>query len=91
MAVREGADPANLRRDLKTSARRGQSAINVAGIPLAIVGAGGLGGMAGGGIANTASALGIPGLQQNMPIDPESYSSSNTQMARMGVPTMQYM
>jgi len=90
-AVREGADPATLRRDLKTSARRGQTAINVAGIPLAIVGAGALGGMAGGGIANTAAALGAPGLQQGMPIDPESYSSSNTSMARMGVPTMQYM
>lgn len=57
------------------------------GVPLA-AGAAGLGGVAAG---TLAGAVGIPGFQQGMPIDPESYSSSNTSMARMGVPTMQYM
>jgi hypothetical protein len=57
------------------------------GVPLA-AGVAGLGGVAAG---NLAGSVGIPGFQQSMPIDPESYSSSNTSMARMGVPTMQYM
>ena len=48
----------------------------------------GLGGVAAGAIPG---ALGLPGFQQGMAIDPEGYSSSNTSMARMGVPTMQYM
>ena len=59
----------------------------VAGVPLA-AGAAGLGGLAAGGLAG---AMGIPGFQQGAPIDPESYGSNNTSMARMGVPTMQYM
>ncbi len=57
------------------------------GVPLA-AGVAGMGGLAAGSLAG---AVGIPGFQQGMAIDPESYSSSNTQMARMGVPTMQYM
>jgi hypothetical protein len=45
-----------------------------------------MGGLAAGSLAG---AVGIPGFQQG--IDPEAYSSNNTEMARMGVPTMQYM
>jgi hypothetical protein len=62
-----------------------QEAAAVAGVPLA-AGAAGLGGLAAGGLAG---AMGIPGFQPG--IDPESYGSNNTDMARMGVPTMQYM
>jgi hypothetical protein len=61
--------------------------VAAAGVPLA-AGAAGLGGVAAGALAG---AVGIPGFQQGMPIDPESYGSNNTSMARMGVPTMQYM
>ena len=64
-----------------------QEAAAVAGVPLA-AGAAGLGGLAAGGLAG---AMGIPGFQQGASIDPESYGSNNTSMARMGVPTMQYM
>jgi hypothetical protein len=64
-----------------------QEAAAVAGAPLA-AGAAGLGGLAAGGLAG---AMGISGFQQGAPIDPESYGSNNTSMARMGVPTMQYM
>ena len=90
-AVRSGEDPAKLRNDLKTSARRGQAIINTAGIPLALTAAGGLGGMVGGGAANLGSALGVPGLQAQMPLDPESYGSSNSPGARYKASTMQYM
>lgn len=90
-AVRSGEDPAKLRSDLKTSARRGQTLINTAGIPLALTAAGGLGGMVAGGLANAGQLVGIPGLQQGMPMDPESYGSSNSPGARYKVPTMQYM
>ena len=60
-------------------------AAGVVGVPLA-AGLAGAGGLAAG---DLAGAIGIPGFQQG--IDPESYSSNNTEMARMGVPTMQYM
>ena len=90
-AVRSGEDPAKLRSDLKTSARRGQTVINTAGIPLALTAAGGLGGMLAGGVANAGQLVGIPGLQQEMPVDPESYGSSNSAGARYKTPTMQYM
>lgn len=46
----------------------------------------GLGGVA---LGAVPGAMGIPGFQQG--IDPEGYSSNNTDLARMGVPTMQYM
>ncbi len=90
-AVRAGEDPAKLRNDLKTSARRGQAVINTAGIPLALTAAGGLGGMLGGGAANVGQMVGIPGLQQGMPVDPESYGSSNSAGARYKTPTTQYI
>jgi hypothetical protein len=90
-AVRMGEDPAKLRSDLKTSARRVQTGINTAGIPLALTAAGGLGGMLGGGVGNVGQLVGIPGLQQGMPVDPESYGSSNSPGARYKAPTMQYM
>jgi len=88
-AVRSGEDPAKLRSDLKTTARRGQAVINTAGIPLALTAAGGLGGMVGGGISNVAAGLGLPGFTQG--VDPESYGSSNSEGARYKVPTTQYM
>lgn len=90
-AVRSGEDPAKLRKDLKTSARRGQAVINTAGIPIALTAAGGLGGMIGGGLANIGQLTGIPGLQQNAAVDPESYGSSNSPGARYKAPTMQYV
>jgi len=57
---------------------RGYQALGMGAVPLAA----GLGGMVGGGISNAASAVGIPGFQQNMPIDPEAYGSSNAPGAR---------
>lgn len=90
-AVREGANPADLRRDLKTSARRGQAVINTAGIPIALAAAGGLGGMIGGGAANVGQFVGVPGLQQNTIPDPELAASSNTPMARSYAPTLRYL
>ncbi len=62
-----------------------QEAAAAAGVPLA-AGLAGMGGLAAGSLAGS---IGIPGFQQG--IDPEGYSSNNTEMARMGVPTMQYM
>jgi len=90
-AVREGANPAELRRDLKTSARRGQALINTAGIPIALTTAGGFGGMLGGGTSNIAQFVGVPGFQQNTIPDPELATSSNTQMARSYTPTLKYL
>lgn len=90
-AVRSGENPAKLRGDLKTSARRTQTGINTVGIPLALTAAGGLGGMIGGGVGNVGQLVGIPGLQQDMPVDPESYGSSNSAGARYKTPTMQYV
>jgi hypothetical protein len=89
-AVRGGEDPTALRNSLKTSARRGQAVINTAGIPIALTAAGGLGGILGGGAANIAQLVGIPGLEQTA-VDPESYGSSNSPGARYKEPTMQYM
>jgi len=47
--------------------------------------AAGLGGVA---LGTIPGSLGVPGFQQG--INPEGYGSNNTDMARMGVPTMQY-
>ena len=53
--------------------------------------AAGLGGLMGGQIAGMASSLGVPGFQQDGPIDPEhSLESSNTMRARHPLTTMQY-
>lgn len=62
-----------------------------AGIVAAGLGAGALGGLAGGGVANVGQLVGIPGLQQQAPMDPESYGSSNSMGARYKQPTMQYV
>jgi hypothetical protein len=66
---------------------RGYQALGMGTVPVAA----GLGGMVGGGISNAASAVGIPGFQQNMPIDPEEYGSSNSAGARYKDPTLQYV
>jgi len=58
-----------------------------AGTPLA-AGLAGLGGVAAGAIPG---ALGLPGFQQEMAVDPEAYGSSNSMGARYKAPTMQYM
>lgn len=62
-----------------------------AGIVAGALGAGGLGGLLGGGVANTGDLVGIPGLQQAAPMDPEAYGSSNSMGARYKTPTMQYV
>ena len=62
-----------------------------AGIIAAGLGAGGLGGLYGGGVSNVGQLVGIPGLQQQAPMDPESYGSSNSMGARYKQPTMQYV
>jgi hypothetical protein len=66
---------------------RGYQALGMGAVPVAA----GLGGLVGGGISNAASAVGIPGFQQNAPIDPEAYGSSNSAGARYKEPTLQYV
>jgi hypothetical protein len=65
---------------------RGIGKAAAAGLVPASALAAGLGGVA---LGAVPGAMGIPGFQQG--IDPEGYSSNNTDLARMGVPTMQYM
>ena len=48
----------------------------------------GLGGVALGAIP---ASMGVPGFQQAMPVDPESYGSSNSSGARYKTPTLQYV
>jgi hypothetical protein len=60
----------------------------VAGAVPAAAAAAGLGGVAAGAIPG---ALGVPGFQQSMGVDPESYGSSNSPGARYKAPTMQYV
>jgi hypothetical protein len=80
--VRTGAaQPQQLRDDIKTSLRRAQGAVNLGTIPAGLMTAGAVGGALGGGLANLAGSLGIPG----MGIDPEGYSSNNTPGAQYGV------
>lgn len=57
------------------------------GVPAA-AGVAGLGGVALGAIPG---AMGIPGFQQNVAVDPESYGSSNSEGARYKAPTLQYV
>ena len=87
----QGADPREVLQQLRGSLRGGQALINTAGIPLGLTAAGALGGMVGGGIANAGGMVGIPGLQQAAPMDPEKPGSSNTMGARNMQPTMQYV
>lgn len=61
-----------------------------AGAAATTLAAGALGGMIGGGASNVGGLVGIPGLQQQMAMDPESYGSSNTMLARSSVPTLRY-
>lgn len=61
--------------------------VAAAGVPLA-AGLAGLGGVALGAIPG---AMGVPGFQQNVAINPESYGSSNSEGARYKAPTMQYV
>lgn len=61
-------------------------ALAAGGVPAA-AGLAGLGGIAAGAIPGS---LGIPGFQQGQ-VDPESYGSSNTQMARTSTPTLRYL
>lgn len=89
-AYGQGADPEQLRQQLKSSLRGSQALINTAGIPLGLTAAGALGGMVGGGIANAGGMVGIPGLQQ-VAMNPEEPGSSNTTGARNMRPTMQYI
>lgn len=65
---------------------RGLGKAAAAGLVPAAALTAGLGGVA---LGAVPGAMGIPGFQQG--IDPEGYSSNNTDLARMGVPTMQYM
>jgi len=64
-----------------------QKSAAVGAVPLA-AGLAGLGGVAAGAIP---SAVGVPGFQAQMPLDPESYGSSNSPGARYKASTMQYM
>ena len=89
--VRSGVDPSQLRGEIKTSLGRTQGALNNIAIPAALLGAGAVGGMAGGGLANVGGMVGIPGLQANTSVDPEAYGSSNSPGARYKTPTMQYV
>ena len=84
-----------LRNELRQTARDISSGTNVgnnARIALGTLGAGALGGMLGGGVANIGQLVGIPGLTQDramqmaaqQAIDPEAYGSSN-------MPIRQYM
>ena len=50
--------------------------------------AAGLGGVA---LGAVPGAMNVPGFQQNMPVDPEAYGSSNSMGARYKPPTMQYV
>lgn len=70
-----------------TSKGMNQFALGAGGVGL--LASGGLGGMLGGGAANLGNLVGIQGLEQQA-MDPESYGSSNTNLARYSVPTMQY-
>lgn len=64
---------------------RGAGKVAAAGLVPASALAAGLGGIALGAVPGSMS---LPGFQQGM--DPEGYGSNNTDLARMGVPTLQY-
>lgn len=90
-SVKAGVSPQQMRNDIKTSLKRAQTGMNLGVIPGGVLAAGAAGGMLGGGVANVGELVGIPGLQQNVPLDPEAYGSSNSEGARYKVPTTQYM
>jgi len=58
---------------------------------LAAPGAAALAGLGGVALGAIPGAMGMPGFQQQAPMDPESYGSSNSMGARYKQPTMQYV
>ena len=96
--IGNSADSVESRKAYLQQAKLGR-AIDKAGIGAYTLGAGALGGMIGGGVANVGQLVGIPGLQQDaamqmaaqQAIDPESYGSSNSAGARYKAPTTQYV
>jgi hypothetical protein len=67
-------------KDLRQQARQqiNQQAGLIAGSQIASIPiSAGIGGLLGGGLSNVANAIGIPGMQPGMVINPESYGSSN--------------
>jgi hypothetical protein len=95
-AVREGADPEQVRQQFKTGLRTTQGLINTAAIPLGLTAAGAAGGMIGGGVASLGQLVGIPGLNQDQAmqavaqqaVDPEGYVNQNPR--GLGPTTRQY-
>ena len=56
-----------------------------------VPGSAALAGLGGAGLGAGLEAMGMPGFQQQAPMDPESYGSSNSMGARYKTPTMQYV
>ena len=56
-----------------------------------VPGAAALSGLGGVALGAIPASIGVPGFQQEMPVDPESYGSSNSAGARYKTPTLQYM
>ena len=56
-----------------------------------VPGSAALAGLGGAGLGAGLEAMGMPGFQQQAPMDPESYGSSNSIGARYKTPTMQYV
>ena len=56
-----------------------------------VPGAAALAGLGGAGLGAGLESMGMPGFQQQAPMDPESYGSSNSMGARYKTPTMQYV
>ena len=78
------------RQKAMASANKGFAA--GAGINLALVPAyAGLGGLIGGGVSNVANAIGIPGFQPGVVVNPEELGSSNTPGALRGTSTSRYI
>lgn len=79
---------ANLPIPQQNQFQRGLGATLAAGLVPGATAAAGLGGVAAGAIPGS---LGVPGFQQGIPVDPESYGSSNSAGARYKTPTTQYI
>lgn len=56
-----------------------------------VPGSAALAGLGGAALGTGLEAMGTPGFQQQAPMDPESYGSSNSMGARYKQPTMQYV
>lgn len=72
---------------LGATGQRNFSKVAAAGLVPASAAAAGLGGIA---LGAVPGSMGVPGFQQQMAMDPESYGSSNTMLARSSVPTLRY-